>query len=125
VDITPFVVAVAAHKWLLLSALIVNLAVATAKQGWLSMVIARRLTPAATPYYALLVSVLTAASGDIISGKSWQSAITDSVAICFTAMAAHQFVVESFRKGKELIPATKAAAAFRHPSPAVNVSSPQ
>lgn len=105
-DVTPYVNAFKDKAWLLLGAMIVGLLVTLAKQGWVSNWISTKLTPRSTPYYALLLSALSAGSADIIAGKPLAQAIMDTLFTAFTAVAGHQFVVESIRRGKEFIPAT-------------------
>lgn len=106
-DITPFVDAAKSHQWLLLCALVTYFLVATAKQGWLSVWVASKLTPTTTPWYALGVGILTTMSGDIVSGKSWQVALQDGALAAFAAILGHQFVIESLRGGREVIPEKK------------------
>jgi hypothetical protein len=112
-DITPFIDAAKDKKWLLLGALLVGAIITLAKQGWVSDWIAKKLTPTTIPYYALLVSVLATGSADIASGKTWQQAVTDSIVAAFTAIAGHQLIVESVRRGKEFIPPTDTTAERR------------
>ena len=61
---TAIVAAFTNHQWLLLSGLSLAAVVALAKQGWLSDLIAKKLTPTVIPYYTLLLSVLSVGSAD-------------------------------------------------------------
>lgn len=112
-DITPFIQASKEHKWLLLGALTVGALIAIAKQGWVSDWIASKLTSRSIPFYALLTSALSVGSADIISGKTWQQAVGDSIFAAFTAIASHQMLVESLRKGREFVPPTDTTAKRR------------
>ena len=119
---TAIVAAFTNHQWLLLSGLSLAAVVALAKQGWLSDLIAKKLTPTVIPYYTLLLSVLSVGSADLVAGKTWQQALADAVGAAFTAIATHQLVVESARKGREIVPPTKTTAQRRAslPPPPLN-----
>jgi len=106
-NITPFIQAFQSHQWVLLGALVTGALVALSKQGWVSAWLASKITPAITPYYALLVSILTVGSNDIASGKSWQQAVQDAISAVMVAIVGHELVIEGLRKGKEIIPEKK------------------
>ena len=110
-DLTPFIKAVEAKQWALLGALVVGALIALSKQGWLSELIAKKLTPSTTQWYAMLVSVLTVGSSEIVAGKPWQQALTDAGISAITAIAGHQLLIEGIRRGRELVPATNATVA--------------
>jgi len=103
-NLQPFIQAFQSHQWVIFGALVVGALVAFSKQGWLSAWLAKKITPAMTPYYAILVSVLTVGSGDLSSGKSWQQAIQDALSAVMVAIVGHELVIEGFRKGRELVP---------------------
>ena len=113
VDIAPFIAAYRAHQYVLLGALVVGLLVALSKQGWFSTWIASKLTPAVIPYYALGVAVLGVVTADLKTGKTWQQAVLDAFMAGFAAIGGHQLLIESGRKGKELVPATDAVYKLR------------
>jgi len=104
VDLTPFLKAFQAHQWVLLAALIVGGLVALSKQGWFSTWLAKKLPPQYVPLYALGVSVLTIGSGDIIAGKTPVQVVMDVCSTVMVAIVGHQVIIESFRRGKEIVP---------------------
>ena len=108
-----FFTAFSNHQWLLLTGLTLTALVALSKQGWLSDWLAKKLQPTVVPYYTLLVSVLSVGSADLVAGKTWQQALSDAVGAAFTAIATHQIVVESARRGREIVPPTKTTAERR------------
>lgn len=121
-----FVTAIEAHQWMLVTGLTVGALVALSKQGWLSDWLANKLPSAVVPYYTLLLSVASVGSADLVAGKTWQQALSDAVGAAFTAIAAHQIVIESARKGREIVPPTKATAARRSlPPPAPPTPTPE
>ncbi len=123
-DLTPFITAIGNRQWILLTGLVIWAIVALAKQGWLSDWIAKKLQPTVIPYYTLVLSVLSVGSTDLVAGKSWQQALSDAVGAVFTAVAAHQFVVESARRGREIVPPTKTTAERRASLPPPPLTTP-
>jgi hypothetical protein len=103
-NLQPFIKAYQAHQYMLLGALLVGGLVAFSKQGWFSAWLDKKLTPRLIPYYALLVSLLTVGSTDIVSGKSWQQAAQDVLGALVLAIAGHQLVIESLFSGREIVP---------------------
>ena len=116
-DITPILNAAKAHQWVLFAALITGGLIAASKQGWLSTWIASKLTPTTTPYVALVTGVLTIWVSDVTTGKTWQAAVVDALTngliAGLSAIAGHQLVIESLRKGKEIVPPTDAVGLLR------------
>jgi hypothetical protein len=112
------------HQWLLSSGLVLTAVVALAKQGWLSDWVAKKLQPTTIPYYTLLLSVVSVGSADLVAGKTWQQALSDAVGAAFTAIATHQFVVESTRRGREIVPPTKTTAQRRASLPPPPLTTP-
>lgn len=104
-DIQPIADALYAHAWLLAGALFVLLVVAAAKQGWLSNWIMDHLPPAARPWVAVVLGVLSLMATDIaVAHKTWQQALFDGLGAAMLAVFGHQVVVEGARKGKEIVP---------------------
>ena len=67
------------RQWLIFGALIVFPLIGLAKQGWLSTKIAGWLTPRLTPYWAILLGILTTGCKDILAHQSCQAALQDGI----------------------------------------------
>ena len=112
-DLTPFVNAIRDKHWALLTGLIVFVVVGFAKQGWFSSWVATKLTAQSTQWFALSLSLLTTVSGDLINGRTWQTAIMDAVIAFMVAISSHQVIIENLRKGEEIIRPTRKTMASR------------
>lgn len=112
-DLTPLVNAIRDKHWALLTGLIVFVVVGFAKQGWFSAWVATKLTAQSTQCFALSLSLLTTVSGDLINGRTWQTAIMDAVIAFMVAISSHQVIIENLRKGEEIIRPTRKTTASR------------
>jgi len=103
-DFNSLISALAGKQWVLAGAIVVGCIVATAKQGWLGAFIAKKLPPASLPYLALGLGTLGVASAEVIAGKPLMQALIDGFVSGMSAIVGHETLIESLRKGKELIP---------------------
>ena len=102
-DLAALFNAVVSRQWLIFGALIVFPLIGLAKQGWLSTKIAGWLTPRLTPYWAILLGILTTGCKDILAHQSWQAALQDGIMTGIAAIMSHQLLIESARSGREII----------------------
>ncbi len=115
--LSQVIAAVQAKQWVLFAALLIGFVIALAKQGWLSTWIASKMPSRAIPYYAAALGVLSLMVTDITSGKTLTQAIQDGLAAAMLSVFGHELVIESMRKGKELIPSKRPAPANDNNTP--------
>ena len=98
------VAAVQTHAWTMVAALVVGALIAFCKQGWASKWLDAKLTPAVIPWVSYALTFLSAAAADVIAGQPWPAALQAAFLAGFVPMVGHQFVIESLRGGKEIVP---------------------
>lgn len=96
------------HAWLLGGALVTNLLLAFAKQGWFSTWLALKIPSRYLPFIATGLGVLGTMAAEVIAGGGWQKALADGLGAAMGAVFGHQAIVEAARDGKELVPPTRA-----------------
>lgn len=119
-DISAVLAAFAGKQWVLLVALLVGGLVAAAKQGWLSTWLADKLPKPALPYLATALSMLGVAASEVIGGQSLNRALIDGIQAGMLAVFGHEAIIESLRKGKEIIPEKKVSPADLPKGPPAN-----
>ena len=115
--------AIAGKQWILLAAILVGFVVATAKQGWLSAWLAKKLPPSALPYLAMSLGVIGTAAAEVTAGKPLAQALVDGFSAGMAAIVGHETLVEGIRGGKEIVPEKKSSFADpppKTPAPAVD-----
>jgi len=115
-DVNAIIAAIAMHRWVLVGALVVGALVATCKQGWLGTKLQSQLPPRWIPFLAPIYAALTVGPTEIVAGKTWQVAVSDSESALVAGLIAvlgHQVFIEALRGGKEVIPNRAELAAKR------------
>lgn len=116
VDVNAILEAVVGHRWILLGAILVGGIVALTKQGYLGTKLQASLPPRWIPFLAPLYAALSVGPTEIVAGKSWQVALSDSGAALVSGLLAvlgHELFIEALRNGKELVPNKAELAAVR------------
>jgi hypothetical protein len=108
-NLNAILAAVAGKQWVLVGALFVGGVVALSKQGWLGSYIAKKLPPAALPYFAVALGAVGLSATEIVAGMPIGPAIIDGIQAGILAVFGHETVVEGARGGKEIIPEKKSA----------------
>jgi hypothetical protein len=102
-DFAPLFAAISSHQWAIVAALAINLLIALQKQSWIGPLLAK-IPASVLPFEAMALGMLGVVSTDLLAGKPWQASILAGLAAGFASIAGHQMVVESLRKGVELVP---------------------
>lgn len=105
--------ALAAHQWPMVVGILVYVVVALAKQGHLSTWLAAHVPSAYQPLLAFLLAQASTATVAIVSGSPWSTAVLQAVEATAYAIMTHEVVIESARKGKELVKPSAKILAFR------------
>jgi hypothetical protein len=120
-QVAPLLAALKDHRYAFAGAVLVNVLVTVAKQGWFSNAVASKLPARYLPFVAVGLGVLSVSSTEVIAGMPWTQALFDGLAAGVTAVFGHQAVVEASRNGKEVVPAAPWTPAGREKtSPGAN-----
>lgn len=103
-DLTPFIAAWQAHNWVLFAALTIGAFIALSKQGWFGAYVQAHMPARALPYYAVALSVIGAATTEIVAGVPLNTALAHAAAAALLAIVGHNVVIEGLRSGKEIVP---------------------
>jgi hypothetical protein len=95
--------AIQSHQWALLAAIVLYLFTAALKQGWLGSTLAR-LPKRLIPVVPSVLGIVTLTLGELIGHRPWPMALADGLIAGFAPILGHEFIVESARGGKELVP---------------------
>jgi len=123
-DVNALLAAFGTAHYVLGGALLVTALVTAAKQGYLSTKLAMWLPPSALPWVAIGLGVLGTTSTELTQGIAFWSAVRDGVLAGISAVFTHQTVIEGMRRGKEIVPETRAkvfAESIRPPRPEVPI----
>lgn len=87
------------HKWVAVAAIVIGLLVRVVKSD---IKIPINIPPAARPWLALGLGLLSGVLEKAATGRTWTSAIVDGVVSAVIAMVAHDAVIGGLRGGKEI-----------------------
>lgn len=114
--------AIAAKQWTIVFGVGVYFVTAVAKQGWLGAFVAK-IPAGLQPLVALVLAQLSLAGLGIFHGAPVATAMLQALEATAYAVLTHQVVIEGLRRGKEIVPVTRAVASYRasiaHPTPKV------
>lgn len=103
-NLTALLAALHGNQWVLAGAIVVGGVVALLKQGWAGAWVAKKLPPAALPYFAVGLGAVGLSTTEVIAGKPLWPAVIDGVQAGILAVFGHETVIEGMRSGKEIVP---------------------
>jgi hypothetical protein len=112
-QVAPLLAALKDHRFAFAGAVLVNVLVTVAKQGWFSNAVASKLPARYIPFVAVGLGVLGVSSAEVVAGLPWSQALFDGLAAGVTAVFGHQAIVEAGRNGREVVPSAPWAPAER------------